>query len=130
MIELPINYLSREHEDECLKLAQKMSDSEKPDCYYMALAYLFTLDSECKKHINDLFDFKEYCIKPDTALSCAWQTGTSLKTTRLAYNLFNGYTGQADTDDNARYYTPEYLFCCPYAKYYYEAIRIRYNEYC
>lgn len=53
-----------------------------------------------------------------------WQTGTSLRTTRLAYNLWCTYI-----DENPKYSTPDEIFCCSYAPYYFEAIMLRYPEY-
>ncbi len=32
--------------------------------------------------------------------------------------------------DEYRYYTVEDLFCCGYAPYFWEAVRLRYPEYC
>ena len=106
------------------------------DCYHQVLAYLLSLDVVCRKHIFSLFDFEEDRIKPD-GLHEAWQTGTSMRTSRLAFNLWNGYCtdGENGIDKDgyeipliSRYYAVDYIFCCSYAPYYYEAIRLRYPE--
>ena len=100
-------------------------------------AYLLALNEDCRSHINDLYDFEERVILPE-GLDQDWQTHTSLKTTRLAFNLFNGYCydGQTYTDTEgykndlpSQYYCPVHLFACNYAPYYWEAIKIRYPEY-
>lgn len=95
------------------------------DCYHRALAYLLALDEVLREHVPDVFDFEADCIKPD-ALRRAWQTGTSICTTRLAFNVWNGFAG--DDEDDASNYTPEQIFSRrEYAPYYWQAIRIRFE---
>lgn len=107
------------------------------DCYHQSLAYLLTLDSVCREHIDDCFDFDGDLIKIE-ALAQPWQTGTSKKTTRLAYNLWNGCydDGEKYTDKDgytvplpSQYYAVDEIFCCSYALYYWQAIQLRYPEY-
>ena len=102
-----------------------------------ALAYLFALDTVCFEHIRDLYDFSDNRILL-SGLDKGWQTGTSGRTTRLAFNLYNGYCsdretyiGSDGTEDSlpSAYYSPAYLFCCEYAKYYVEALKIRFPEF-
>jgi len=93
------------------------------DCYHKAVAYLLTLDEECNKHVSDLFDFEKDAIKPFGTLSLPWQTGTSVKTTRLMFNLWSGVSIDIDKsesvyDETRKYYTPEEIFCCGYAPYF------------
>lgn len=97
------------------------------DSYHFSIAYLLTLDKECRKHLDDLFDFEGDGIKPE-GINKSWQTGTSAKTTRLAFNLWNGCNADGE-DDTSPLYTPAELFCTSYARYYYEAIKLRYPEY-
>ena len=101
-----------------------------------ALAYLFALDTVCFEHIRDLYDFSDNRILLN-GLDKGWQTGTSGRTTRLAFNLYNGYCsdretyiGSDGTEDSlpSAYYSPVYLFCCEYAKFYVEALKIRFPE--
>ena len=103
------------------------------DSYHKSLAYLLTLDVVCCKHIDDLYSVEDDGIKPE-GINKAWQTGTSKKTTRLAFNLWNGCTRDDDGESchgmpASPLYTPLELFCTSYAPYYYEAIRLRYPEY-
>ena len=72
-----------------------------------------------------MFDFKERLIKPE-ALHEGWQTGGSARLTRLAFNLWNGYVEKGEESLS----TPYEMFDCGYAPYFYEAIRIKYPEYC
>ena len=55
----------------------------------------------------------------------------------MAFNLCcNGtpsvgdYEAEEDQLKECQYYTVEDLFCCGYARYFWEAIKIRYPEYC
>ena len=101
-----------------------------------ALAYLFALDTVCFEHIRELYDFSDNRILL-SGLDKGWQTGTSGRTTRLAFNLYNSHCSDGETyigSDGieeslpSAYYSPAYLFCCEYAKYYVEALKIRFPE--
>ncbi len=55
----------------------------------------------------------------------------------MAFNLYcNGTPSVFDIEDSeerlkeCRCYTVEDLFCCGYARYFWEAVKIRYPEYC
>lgn len=106
------------------------------DCYHRSLAYLISLDMVLREHIEDVYDFQENHIKLE-GLSKGFHTGTSMKTIRLAFNLWNGFSSDGETyiDKNgyesdlpSGYYTPEQIFCCrDYAPYYWQAIKIRFE---
>lgn len=107
------------------------------DCYHAAVAYLISLDNVCRDHIDRLYDFSTDCIKPE-ALQEGWQTGTSMKTTRLMFNLWNGCCSDGETYTDKKGYEKDLpssrfavdeIFCCAYAPYYYEAVKLRYPEY-
>lgn len=119
-----IIFLDLEHQELYNKLCSTMSSRAALDEYHLAAAYLMSLDTVCRKHTGDIFDFEEDSIKPE-GLSKEWQTGTSSKTTRLMFNLWNGYT----TEEESKDYTPESLFACSYAPYYWQAIKLRYPCY-
>ena len=110
---------------------------KKDDCYHRSLAYVFALDTVCFTNLRRLFDFADDKIKP-RSLDEAWQTVTSKKSTRLAFNLWNGYCTDGETyigSDGFEeilpsvYYTPYNIFCCGYAPYYVEAVKIRFPEF-
>lgn len=114
-----------------------INQMQQSDVYHMSMAYLLSLDTVTRQHVSEIFDFEEDCIKPD-ALQKPWQTGTSRKTTRLAFNLWNGCCSDGETYTDEDGYTAdlpsgEYgvdaIFCCSYAPYYWEAIKIRFPEY-
>lgn len=129
-----IRFEDDEHEHKFDEICRKM---KRHDSYHMAVAYLFSLDTACRYHIDDVFDFDGDGIKLD-GLRKAWQTSTSRRTTHLAFNLWNGccYDGQTYIDKNgyeadlpSAEYTPDSIFCDNLAEYFFEAIRIRYPQY-
>lgn len=125
-------FYDREHWIAFTDCIAKMKQS---DVYHISLAYLLTLDTACRKHINDCFDFDEDCIKRE-ALNQPWQTGTSKKTTRLAFNLWNGCCddGEEYVDDDgynvplpSSKYAVDEIFSSSLAEYYWQAVKLRFN---
>ncbi len=115
-----VQFMNSEHEKKYYSVLARMRST---DCYHRAIAYLFTLDRVCESHISEVYDFKEDIIKAD-GLHSGWQTGTSVKTTRLAFNLWNTYIEKGEE----KRFTPDDIFTSPYANYYFEAIKLRYPE--
>lgn len=115
-----VQFKNDEHEERYYAALAKMKST---DCYHRAVAYLFTLDRDCARHIDDVFDFREDGINPD-GLHSGWQTGTSVQTTRLAFNLWNGFIEKGEE----KRFTPDEIFNSTYANYYFEAIKLRYPE--
>ena len=100
------------------------------DSYHSALFYTLGLTAETRNHIEKLYDFKNRRIIVKGLLE-GFQTGTSLRVTRLAFNLFNGFTGDAQSieKDVSNLYSPYYLFDTGLLAYFFEAIKLRYPEY-
>lgn len=99
------------------------------DPYRQAFFYVVGLTPQTRHHIRDLYDYEEQAIRLE-ALEQGWQTSTSVKMTRLAFNLYNGYTGEAEAGrDHSRYYSPYHLFDTELMPYFFEAIKLRYGEY-
>lgn len=100
------------------------------DVYRDSVSYLLGLTEETRKNAGDLFDEDGLQIE---GLSKAWQTGSTKKLTRLAFNLWNGcmVDSQEDFDNDklSSYYGPSDIFCCSFAPYFVQAIQIRYPEY-
>ncbi len=94
------------------------------DCFHRAFLYIMGLAPETRKNIRRLFDFKNDCVIPK-GLQEEWQTDSSEKICRLAFNLWNGYIDKECPKNS----TPEKLFCCSYAPYFQEGIKLRYPEY-
>ncbi len=95
------------------------------DCYHRAFFYVMGIAPETRANINQMFDFKTDCIVPE-GMHGDWQTSRTLKVCHLAFNLWNGYT----EEKREHLFTPEELFCCEYAPYFMEGIKLRYPEYC
>ena len=71
-------------------------------------------------------------IRP-AALEEGWQTGGTARIVRMAFNLWNGwcYESEEEAQDGrmSEAFTPDNLFCCEFAPYFYEAVKLRYPEY-
>lgn len=96
------------------------------DSYHKALFYVLGICPDCRKHIKDLFNFNRkseyYGIKHTTAFQHGWHTSGSMACVRMAFNLWNGYQ-----DDRT---SPYDIFCCEYAPFFYEGVRLRYPDQC
>ena len=112
-------FRNSQHFDRCRKILKQMRSL---DCYHTAIAYLFTLDDVCYQHFGDLFDLESDAILGENALSLSWQTDTSRKTTRLAFNLWNSF-------EDGIYSSVDAIFSCEYAPFFWEAIKLRLPEY-
>lgn len=117
-----IRFISKEHEKFYNEMLGK---SGVNDCYHRSFFYCTGISEITRANINKLYDFKRGCAEPG-GLHGAWQTGSTIRLTRLALNLWNGYTEQGGEQLSA----PYELFSCEYAPYFYEAIKLRFPEYC
>ena len=95
------------------------------DPYYRALVYLLGMTEETRANFSRCFDGEARMIRP-AALGEGWQTGGTARIVRMAFNLWNGYTEKGDE----RMSTPYEIFDCGYAPYFFEAIRLKYPDYC
>ena len=95
------------------------------DSYHQAFFYCVGISDTTRRNVERIFDFKQGHIKP-AGLHEGWQTGGSIRLTRLAFNLWNGYTEKGDEQMS----TPYEIFDCGYAPYFFEAIRLKYPDYC
>ncbi len=115
------------HKENYLKLLEEMRN--KDECH-KSTAYLIALDNDLMHHLNDVFDLDQDVIK-HTALSQPWQTGTSIKTTRLLFNLWNSFMYESTEDFTedilSRHYSIDEIFSSCLALYYFEAIKLRFN---
>ena len=117
-----IRFASKEHENFFYQMLMK---SRVRDSYHRAFFYCMGISDMTRQNIGRVFDFETDCIIPE-GLHEGWQTGGSARLTRLAFNLWNGYTEKGDECMS----TPYEIFDCGYAPYFFEAIRQRYPEYC
>jgi hypothetical protein len=106
------------------------------DVYHKALVYCLGIDQDTRRNAERIYNFQTGCVQTG-CLHEGWQTSGSMKIVRMAFNLYcNGTPSVGDTEDTdeqlaeCRCYTVEDLFCCGYARYFWEAVKIRYPEYC
>lgn len=127
-----MNFLNEEHELFFVNKLKELYKQGKCDVYYQSLVYTLGVCETTRNHFENIFDMKTGQINID-AINMAWQTSTSQKVTRMAFNLWNGcmYDSEADIEQKKRSseYSPDEIFSCSYAPYFYAAIKLRYPEY-
>ncbi|MCB2362255.1 DUF6075 family protein [Clostridium estertheticum] len=103
----------------------KKAEVENWDKERTSLFYTLAIFEETRKNINDLYDFKENCIK-FKGLTKEWQTGGTAKATKLAFNLFNNFRGEDRESEN---YSPLEIFSLDtdYRNYMLMAVQIRFS---
>lgn len=105
------------------------------DVYHKALAYCLGISGDTRRNVERIYDFNKDSIKTE-CLGEGWITSGSARVVRMAFNLFcNGTPSAYDLEGEEKVrecqrYTVEDLFCCEYAVYFWEAIKVRYPEYC
>lgn len=118
-----MNFIDSQHQ-------QYFESRRGGDVYRDAVSYLLGLTAETRSHAADLFDEDGMKIE---GLKEPWQTGTTAKLTRLAFNLWNGcsqdYDSKSDEYTTSGRYAVDEIFCCGLAPYFVQAIQIRYPEY-
>ena len=115
---------------------EKLAQAGCQDCYHMALIYILGISEDTRKHFRQIYDMKSGCIKTE-CLHQVWQTGSSRKIVRLAFNLYtNGtpdidhYEDRDEQINECRRYSVSDIFCCDSAVYFWQGIKLRYPEYC
>jgi hypothetical protein len=133
MAERQIIFRNAEHE---AFYQEYLAKCRYQDEYHKALVYCLGLERDTRKHVDRIYDFKTGLVKTE-CLKEGWQTSGTLKVVRMAFNLYcNGtpsvcdYRKKDDQLRECRYYTVEELFCCGLAKWFFEAVKVRYPEYC
>lgn len=131
--EYSITFRNTAHEEfyyRCLKKCHRQ------DVYRKALIYCLGIDRDTRENVERVYDFETGLIKPK-CINEGWQTSGSQKIVRMAFNLFHNGTPTVALYKKAdqrlgecQCYSVEDLFCCSYAPYFWEAIKIRYPEYC
>lgn len=122
-------FIDKEHKE---FYEQKLKEIGKSDVYRKALIYTLAICPTTREHFDNIFDLKNGEININS-LQAPYQTGSSEKVTRMAFSLWNrcNYDSEEDIENNkpSIYYNPSEIFCCGYAPYFYEAVRLRYPEY-
>lgn len=125
---------SEEHYSFYIEKVEKLN----PDAYLRALIYAVGICPDTRRRWQSFYDEADRSIKPEV-INEGWQTGTTYKITRLAYQLFTDGTPTAVTYDEKDNQTEDFkecsrysvsdIFCCEYAPFFVEAIKLRYPEY-
>ena len=125
---------SEEHYSFYIEKVRKLN----PDAYLKALIYAVGICPDTRRRWQSFYDEADRSIKPEV-INEGWQTGTTYKITRLAYQLFTDGTPTAVTYDEKDNPTEDFkecsrysvsdIFCCEYAPFFVEAIKLRYPEY-
>ncbi len=127
-----ITFRNQEHEMFYRSCLQKC---RQQDAYHKALVYCLGISGDTRRNIGRIFDFEKGSVK-SKCLEEGWITSGSARVVRMAFNLFCNGTPSAyalEGDEKVKEcqrYTVEDLFCCEYAVYFWEAVRLRYPEYC
>lgn len=124
-----LKFIDKDHKE---FYEQKLKEIGKSDVYRKALIYTLAICPTTREHFDNIFDLKNGEININS-LQAPYQTGSSEKVTRMAFSLWNrcNYDSEEDIENHkpSIYYNPSEIFCCGYAPYFYEAIKIRYPEY-
>lgn len=111
---------------------QKLKEIGKSDVYIKSLIYTLGLCETTRENYEKIFDIKN-CQININSINAPYQTDTSQRVTRLAFCLWNRFNYDSEQDlENDKvsvYYNVSEIFCCSFAPYFYEAIKIRYPEY-
>ena len=128
-----ITFIGKEHEEFFYYYLQKCRSH---DAYHAALVYCLGISRDTRENITRIYDFENGLVKPD-CLSDGWQTSGSRRIVHLAFNLYcNGTPSVYDLEDSeeqldeCKEYAVDEIFCCGYAPFFWQAIKIRYPEYC
>ena len=115
---------------------EKLEQARYQDCYHKALIYILGISEDTRNHFSQIYDIKSGCIKTE-CLHQGWQTSGSVRVVKLAFNLYTDGTPGVDDYESrekqvgeCREYSVSDIFCCGYALYFWEGIKLRYPEYC
>lgn len=128
-----MNFIDDEHKSFFENKMKELDKLGKKDVYYKSLVYTLGICETTREHFKEIFNINQSEVNLDS-IQKGWQTGTSEKVTRMAFNLWNHslmYDSEDDLDKEkiSSSYAPSEIFCCSFAPYFWEAIKIRYPEY-
>ena len=122
---MKILFRDQRHKNDFYSMLKRMA---KIDGYHLAVAYLAAY-----AYIppNSIFNFATDRIRHECIYE-PWQTSASVKTTRLAFNLWNGWAYEEDSPPEDRrfsiYYAVDNIFCnTECMPYFYQAIQLRFR---
>ena len=90
------NFISEVHEK---FYYEKLELVRHKDVYHKALVYCLGINSETRRNVDRIYDFKTGCVKTE-CLQEGWQTSGSIEVVRMAFNLYcNGTPSVSDYSD-------------------------------
>ena len=115
-----IIFENEQHKKRYISLLHEVGETEDTgDTEIKSAMYLLALIGKNEK---ELFDFSSRSIIPK-GIKAAWQTGGTVRATRLLYILWNGFPSERQQKNNNIYNIFGYS---EWDKYFIEAIKIRY----
>ena len=128
-----MKFIDNEHKKFFFDKWEQAKEQGKTDVYYKSLIYTLSMCETTREHFNEIFNLNNGEVNLNS-IQKGWQTSTSLKVTRMALNLWKHsivYDSEADIENEqiSSHYAPSEIFCCSYAPYFWEGIKIRYPEY-
>ncbi len=128
-----MKFIDNEHKKFFFDKWEQAKEQGKTDVYYKSLIYTLSMCETTREHFNEIFNLNNGEVNLNS-IQKGWQTSTSLKVTRMALNLWNHsiiYDSEADIENEqiSSHYAPSEIFCCSYAPYFWEGIKMRYPEY-
>ena len=125
-----MKFIDKAHRDFYIEKVAELN----ADTYLRTLIYTLGICPDTRRNFNSIYDAKAKCIFIG-ALNNGWQTSGSLKVTRLAFELFTdtvlipkGLDSDEANTERSQYYVTN-LFCCEYAIFFVEALKIRFPDY-
>lgn len=122
-----IQFKNKTHSKRYQELMEKMLHD---NVYYRAVAYLIALNDDCYRNMSSIFNIEKGIIILE-GVNEGWQTSSSLRATRLMFNLWNGYCYDESNVEGplvSSDYTVSEIFYDINAKYFFEAVKLRYPE--
>ena len=83
-----VNFIDNDHKSFFYSKLNKLQVLGKTDVYYLSLVYTLSICETTREHFSNIFNIEKGEINLD-AIKAGWQTGTSEKVTRMAFNLWN-----------------------------------------
>lgn len=130
---LDLIFIDEEHRDFFLLTLGRMKNVDER---HLAFAYCLGISEKARERADQIYDFEGDRIRSDSSL--IWEsTGACGKAIRMAIHLYydgiSEITIEGNPDErkrNDRLCTVAELFCCVYAKFFWEAVKLRYPGFC
>ena len=131
---MDIVFADEAHERFFYEKVRELPNSRR-DSEEIAMIYTLGICDKTRAAFSNIVDQRTFQVNP-LVLVAGWQTSASVKVTRLAINLYTGFSQEVKRDDSiegyhigedSSDYAVEEIFDCPYAKYFLEAVKLRYD---